>query len=312
LPLLFSVKIIIYHNLKNKELFMLTRFLKPKPLLGLSLHPDEIHLTQLNASQSIEKSASRELPKGAISEGRIRQFEQVKAALQQLVEATQTQGHRVAIALPAQAVISKRLKLSNLLQPEECEIEINNRLNHYLPGIAGAICFDFVILGQSGGSHQDVLLIAARQDQVSEYVEVVSQAGLQAHVVDIDAYAVMRGVQFLMRGVACHVVVIEIAKTLTHVVMFHEQQLIFSQHFAIKNIFQILDELRRVMTLFIPNFSESIICFFCAGDNARQLSELLQAELKVNREHLHFHEKSQIPALTSFGLALRGVAHAQH
>ncbi len=81
------------------------------------------------------KTCSDRFATRAIIEGKIKQLPVVNQSICQVVQMADAVGSAVTIALSAQSVMSKRIKLPVVLQEEECEIEISNRLQHYLPGL---------------------------------------------------------------------------------------------------------------------------------------------------------------------------------
>ena len=170
-------------------------YAKKRPLIVLDINHEEIRILQLKRVKEelwVEQVYIGALDAGAIVDGRIQSLQTVRAAIEKAVQATHTKGAEVAIALPMQSVITKRIKLNEELSPEECEAEINANMADYFPHATEDLVFDFVLENPS-----DVLLIAARKSQLNEYLTVVKQAGLKIKIVDVDSYALSRGAGFM-------------------------------------------------------------------------------------------------------------------
>jgi len=74
---------------------------------------------------------------------------------------------------------------------DELDEQIRWEAEQYIPFDVNEVNLDFQILDDVGGEGQmDVLLVAAKKDLIDDYVQVISEAGLQPAVVDVAAFAV--------------------------------------------------------------------------------------------------------------------------
>jgi type IV pilus assembly protein PilM len=74
---------------------------------------------------------------------------------------------------------------------EELDEQIRWEAEQYIPFDVNEVNLDFQILGAPAGEGQmDVLLVAAKKDLIDDYVQVISEAGLQPAVIDVAAFAV--------------------------------------------------------------------------------------------------------------------------
>jgi len=60
---------------------------------------------------------------------------------------------------------------------------------HHIPFAIDDVFLDYQVVGESANS-MDVLLVAAKRVKVNEYIAAVEEAGLEAVVVDLDAFAI--------------------------------------------------------------------------------------------------------------------------
>ena len=306
---------------RRHSLLSLLHFIKSKPLVGLDIHADEVRLLQLKRvknSIKVEKQAVCELPAGVIVDGKIKQMSSVITAIQELVRETQTQGCPAAIALPSQCVISQRIRLASILQDVECEIEISTRLSHYLPGVNDSLCFDFAIQGQLDAEHNDVLLIAARDEQVNSYVDVVNHSGLIVKIVEVDSHALMRAAKFFIPRAFFQqtIAVLDIGQTVALLVVYQDGHIVLNQQFSIlKNNMQLESQLKKILKLYFFDDQKIALNFFLAGCDDILLTAVADYLRKEFSTAVDILDPSQVwpfkkaasRMMVSFGLALRGL-----
>lgn len=129
--------------------------------------------------------------RGAIVDGNIENPESVAAALNRALRRLGSRTRDVALALPASAVITKRITLPAGLSEDEYEIQVESEASQYIPFAIEEVNLDFQLLGPTGSSDDEVevLLAASRKEKVEDRVAVAEMCGLHPVVVDIDAYA---------------------------------------------------------------------------------------------------------------------------
>src|SRR5260370_25690111 len=97
------------------------------------------------------------------------------------------------MGVSGQSVIIKKIRMPKMTQ-EELEESIQWEAEQYIPFDVKDVNIDVQILTpadvDTGTGQMDVLLVAAKKDMINDYTSVVSEAGLSAAVVDVDAFAV--------------------------------------------------------------------------------------------------------------------------
>lgn len=170
-------------------------------LIGLDIKPDGVRLVQLSKKKHryvALKVAQCALPQGVVSQGQIRQKAVLIGALTALVQTLGLQGCPAAIPLPVHLVKRERLQLPAGFSAEEIKAEIASHLQGGSPSKVG-LCMDFSVSGTSHGAMVDVLFVAARDEDVSPYLQCVNAAGLHTKIVDIDIYALKRAAYFALQ-----------------------------------------------------------------------------------------------------------------
>lgn len=168
---------------------------KTRPYVSLDMNSDEMRLLRyqpFKAGFRIENYAFAPLPKGAVIDGKIHQFDTLLAMTKKLVKQTETQGCHALMAVPSHAVSAKRIKLNAGMNNKERQREIYQNLSHYFPAQAEELCFDFSVMNVVEPSQEDVLVVASTQALIHSYVMIATLAGLNVKIVDVDFYAEKR------------------------------------------------------------------------------------------------------------------------
>ena len=167
---------------------------KNLPLVGLDIGATSIKMVELSGTPDnmrLECFASEPLPREAVIDGNIENAQQVSDAIDRLWKKTKTRTKRVAMALPAAAVITKKIVLPNNLSDEELEVQVESEANQYIPFPLEEVSLDFCILGPSSHAPEDndILLAASRREKVEDRVAVVQTLGLEPVIIDLESYA---------------------------------------------------------------------------------------------------------------------------
>ena len=250
-------------------------FLRKKPVIsvGIEIHADEIKLLKLRhaaASYTIENYAVEPLPEDAIVDDKIKRVDRVQAALQKLVQKTRASGCPAAIALPANNVITKRIKLPICLSLLECEMEISANLSRYFPGMTAELYFDFFMLPSAGGDYHDLMLVAARAEDVQAYVSLVTTAGLLVKIVDVDSQAAWRGAQLSLtpefRVATAVIALCEVGRSMTRLMVVQQQQIMHLQQWQNADFPDGEAQIKRVLQRFLAIHRQlQIDCLLLAG-----------------------------------------------
>ena len=168
---------------------------KNPPLFGLDISSLDIKLVELsegsNKSYRLERYASEPLPKGAVLDGNIENIEQVADTIRKLVKKSGASAKNVALAMPASAVITKKIILAGTLSEQALEVQVESEASQYIPFSMDEVSLDFCVLGPAANAEEDieVMLAASRKEKIEDRVATIQAAGLQAKVMDIESYA---------------------------------------------------------------------------------------------------------------------------
>ncbi|MDB5890345.1 MAG: pilus assembly protein PilM [Polaromonas sp.] len=165
------------------------------PLLGLDISSSSVKLVELSRDRAgnlvLDRCAIEPLERGWITDGNVEKFDEVADAVRRLVKKSGTRTRHVAMALPASAVITKKIVLPGGLSDSELEVQVESEANQYIPFSLDEVSLDFCVVGPSATSSGDVevLIAASRKEKVQDRQGLAEAAGLKPVVVDVESYA---------------------------------------------------------------------------------------------------------------------------
>ena len=177
---------------------MSMRRLLGRGLLGVDIGQDAVRVIELvrrRGTLSCRHCGSAPLVPGMIFDGHIEDMQGLAAALRQACRDSGSACHRVALAMPATALITHAIRLPAGLPEEQLEILVELEAAQYMPFPLEDANLDFFILGPApplagkAGLEIDVLLVAARRASVQHRLDVAKAAGLLAVVMDSETLA---------------------------------------------------------------------------------------------------------------------------
>lgn len=170
---------------------------KHHALLGIDISSSSIKLLELSksgAKYKVENYSSRPLPDGAVVEKNIANLDAVGEEMLKLSSLVKTATTNAAVAVSGAAVITKTIELNAAMNDAEMEDQITVEADQYIPYPLEEVAIDFERVGPSPKNEDmvEVLLAACKKENVDTRVAALQIGGLQAKVVDIEAYAMER------------------------------------------------------------------------------------------------------------------------
>ena len=212
---------------------------KPRSLLGIDISSTSVKILEILAADDqyfVQGYGSIELPENSMEGGLIKDVDAIASSIRQLISSAHLTTKQAALAVPDSTAISKVIQLNEGLSEEEIEELVAMEADKYIPYPIDEINLDFRVLGPSlkNSAMVDVLIVASRADNVSNRVEAISRAGLEAKIVDVESYAVERAAQLLAPvlpagGVNKIVAIIDVGAVYTHFFILHGMKIIFSR-----------------------------------------------------------------------------------
>lgn len=166
---------------------------RKKDTVGLDIGASSVKAVQLARTRGgyeLVRLGIAPLHPETIVDGVIMDSGTVMSAIQKIFTENQIKSKDVVVAVSGHSVIVKKIKLAKM-KPEELEEAIPFEAEQYVPYAVEDVNLDFQVLESTApeANEMDVLLVAVKKDIINDYLSIISTAGLQAVVVDVDAFA---------------------------------------------------------------------------------------------------------------------------
>ena len=168
----------------------------PKAVVGLDIGSSAVKAIELKPSgkgYKVSAFASEAVPADSIVDGAIIDADAVVGTIKRLFDKTPAfKTKKVCASLSGNTVIVKKITLP-VMTEAELRDSIYWEAEQYIPFDIQDVNLDYQILDagtapDSRGS-MEVLLVAAKKEKIGDYTSVITQAGRQPVVMDVDAFA---------------------------------------------------------------------------------------------------------------------------
>lgn len=175
-------------------------FLKKNRLVGLDIGSRTLKLAEIidtKAGSTLKNFSTINIEPSLIEEGSIRDPEAVSGYIRELFKSTKTKDKNVAISIGGYSVIVKKINVQTMTENELHET-IHFEAEQYIPFDISEVNLDFQILGESehNPNQMNVLLVAAKKEMISEYINLMKMAKLRPCIIDVDAFALQNIFKF--------------------------------------------------------------------------------------------------------------------
>jgi type IV pilus assembly protein PilM len=274
-------------------------------MLGIDISSTSVKLLELSRSgrrYRVESYAVEPLPPNSVIEKNITDSQQVGEAIARAVKKSGTRTRVGACAVAGSAVITKVISMPANLSEEELEGQIQIEADQYIPYALDEISLDFSILGPSPSDpgRIDVLLAASRSDNVDVRVAALETAGIQARIVDVEAFALENAVALLAAqggpaGDAHVLAVMDVGATASTLSVLENSKIVYTR----EQLFggrQLTDEIQRRYGL---SYEEAGLAKRQGGLPDNYAPEVLRPFMEsmaqeVNRALQFFYSSSQV------------------
>jgi type IV pilus assembly protein PilM len=165
---------------------------KKKGVVGLDIGSSALKAVELKAVRGgyeLVHLAHQNLQSDTIVDGHIIDLNHVSDCIARVWNEHSIKTSQVATSLSGHAVIVKKITLPAMTE-EELDEQIHWEAEQYIPFDINDVNLYHEILGfDQSGQTMDVLLVACKRDKIAQFTQVISQAGKQPVIVDVDAFA---------------------------------------------------------------------------------------------------------------------------
>lgn len=165
---------------------------KKKSIVGLDIGSSALKAVELKpvrGGYELAHLAHQALQSDTIVDGHIIDLNHVSDCINRVWSENSIKTNQVATSLSGHAVIVKRITLPAMSE-EELDEQIHWEAEQYIPFDINDVNLYHEVVGYDhSGQNMDVLLVACKRDKIAQFTQVISQAGKQPVIVDVDAFA---------------------------------------------------------------------------------------------------------------------------
>ncbi len=162
-------------------------------LVGVDIGTSSIKVVQLKETRRgprLVKLGYTALPRQTIVDGHVLNSQAVIEGLERAFSDAKIKTRDVALSISGQAVIIRKITVP-MMTAAELDEQIQWEAEQHIPFDIKDVHVDYEVLRRRPEAGQmDLLLVAAKREEVNDYVEIARQARLRPLVVDIDAFTV--------------------------------------------------------------------------------------------------------------------------
>lgn len=210
------------------------------PLIGIDISSTAVKMVELaddgRGGYKLEGYSMAPLAKDAMVDGNVSDLEKVVDAMKLAWKLLGTREKRAALALPAAAVISKKVLMSAGLREEDMEAQVEAEANQYIPFSLDEVNIDFQVLGPAPNNPDEVevLIAASRKEKIEDRVAAAEGAGLKVTVMDVENYATeaaytLIASQLPNAGREQTVMIVDIGAFMIHINVLHDNKSVYAR-----------------------------------------------------------------------------------
>ena len=197
---------------------------KASTMLGVDISTTAVKILQLSPSGNkykVENYIIRPLPANSVVEKNISDIDAAGECIAKAVSILKPSLKDAAVAVAGSAAITKTIEMNAALSDAEMENQIVVEADQYIPYPLDEVSIDFERqkLSERSPEMVEVLLAACRRENVDARVTALELGGLNAKVVDIEAYAIERAFTLLAEQIGSEdeqtVAIIDIGSMMT-------------------------------------------------------------------------------------------------
>lgn len=222
-------------------------------VLGLDISSTTVKLLELSRTGEryrVESYGVVSLPMDAVIEKNVNDVVAVSKAIAQVVAQSKTKLKLASAAVAGSSVITKLIDMPAGLSDDALEAQLAVEADQYIPYPLEEVAIDFEVQGPSVDAENldSVLVAACRREAIETRVEAIETAGLEAKIIDVEAYAMERAFTLIEHQLDLEpdntVAVVDIGATMTTLSVLHQGHTIYTreQLFGGK---QLTDEIMR-------------------------------------------------------------------
>ena len=242
-------------------------FGKKTNLTGLDIGSGSIKAAEIvdtKKGRMLKQFALVSLTPGIIEDGVIKDHEAAADVIRKLFKNNDLKDQNVAISIGGYSVIVKKINVQTMTEVELQET-IQFEAEQYIPFDISDVNLDFQILGENehNPNQMEVLLVAAKKEMIDDYINLISLAGLNPCLIDVDAFALQNIFEMSYEPEDDSVALIDIGASKTSLNILKENSSVFM----------------RDVSLGCGQINQKIISLIdCTAEEAEEIKQSEQSE----------------------------------
>lgn len=175
-----------------------------KNLVGVDIGSSSIKVCQLRETRKgfgLFRLGYMPIPAQTIVDGHVMNSQVIVDALLRALSAAKIRQRDVALSISGQAVIIRKITVP-LMTTAELSEQIHWEAEQHIPFDIKDVHIDYEVLRRRPETGQmDIVLVAAKREEINDYMQIARSAKLRPHVIDIDAFTVQNLFE-INRGIA--------------------------------------------------------------------------------------------------------------
>jgi len=223
-----------------------------KRVIGIDLGSSSIKLVELEASGKVYNLVSFGViptPSESIANGQINDSVALATSIQTLLKETKSKCKSAVTGMWGSAIIIKKISIpkvdSKILQET-----IRFEAEQYIPFEISSVALTHVVLdSKSSADTMDVLVVAAKSDQLLQYVEAISMSQLKCSIVDANSIALANCFEMNYGRIKNETIALmNFGAEITNFVVLHNGELVFCRDIGVGGN-NFTNEISRAMSI---------------------------------------------------------------
>jgi type IV pilus assembly protein PilM len=164
-----------------------------KNLVGVDIGSSSIKVCQLKESRkgfSLVRFGFADLPPQTVVDGQVMDATTIIETLQKVFRDAKIRQREISVSVSGQSVIIRKISVP-MMTNAELEEQIQWEAEQHIPFEIKDVQVDYQVLRRNPeASQMELLLVAAKRDQINDYAQLARDAKLRPVVCDIDAFSV--------------------------------------------------------------------------------------------------------------------------
>lgn len=257
---------------------------RSKKVLGLDIGTSSIKIVELDVKKTgitLNRFAMLQTPDISMAGGEIVDLQPISSVVQRLVQEIKSNRKSACVGLWGSSVIVKKISVPKMdlkLIPDQVRWEAEQ----YIPFDINDVNLDYHVLSSSRESDVlDLLLVAARHEQILKFVEISETSGLSCTHLDINGFALANCFSKNYKiGSEDVVAVLNIGAQYTNFIVLKGKSLIFCRDIPVGGMIYTAD-IQKTMGISIPE-AESLKLSASSQDAVpEEVSQVIQASHEI-------------------------------